>query len=107
MKQRQNQHILRQKKDKEDLYYGNNRRGYSSRTKEQQQEAYQEGSSRGYGSWSRGGAKGGALVITNLDSMNTKLEGITEEVKEDIEVIKDLMCSTKILQTKQESLVDV
>ena len=46
------------------------------------------------------GRKSGALVITDLDSTNTKLERITEEVKEDIEVIKDLMCSIRILLTK-------
>ena len=51
--------------------------------------------------------KGGTLVITDLDSMNTKLEGIAEEVKEDIEVIKDLMYSMRILLTKQGRLVDV
>ena len=51
--------------------------------------------------------KGGALVITDLDLMNTKLEGIAEEVKEDTEVIKDLMYSIRILLTKQERLIDV
>ena len=44
-------------------------------------------------------------MITDPDSMNRKLEGIVEEVKD--EVIKDLMYSIRILLTKQERLVDV
>ena len=51
--------------------------------------------------------KGGASVIADLDSMNTKLEGIAEEVRKDIEVIKDLMYSITILLTKQERLIGV
>ena len=51
--------------------------------------------------------KGGVSVITDLDSMNTELVGIAGEVKEGIEVIKDLMYSIRILLTKQERLVDV
>ena len=51
--------------------------------------------------------KGGDSMITDLHSTNTELEGIAEQVKEVTEVIKDLMCSIRILLTKHERLVDV
>ena len=41
-------------------------------------------------------------MITDLQSTNTKLKGITGEVNEDIEVIKDLMCSIRILLTTEK-----